>query len=79
MIVGRDEHEMRAPADMLRGVDAGESRHVDVEKADVGMTLVEQPHRLASVPRLGHNLQLGPHDRKLAPQRIAQQRLIVGD
>ena len=79
VIVGRDEHEMRAPADVVRGIDAGESRHVDVEEADVGMTLVEQPHRLPSVPRLGHNLELGPHDRQLAPQRIAQQRFIVRD
>ena len=70
---------MRAPADVVRGIDAGESRHVDVEEADVGMTLVEQPHRLPSVPRLGHNLELGPHDRKLPPQRLAQKRFIVRD
>ena len=79
VIVRRDEHEMRAPADVVRGIDAGESRHVDVEEADLGMTLVEQPHRLPPVPRLGHNLELGPRDPKLAPQRIAQQRFIVGD
>ena len=70
---------MRAPADVVRGIDAGESRHVDVEEADVGMTLVEQPHRLPSVPRLGDNLELGPHDRQFAPQRIAQQRFVVRD
>ena len=43
------------------------------------MTLVEQPHRLPPVPRLGHDLELGPHDRQLATQRIAQQRFIVRD
>jgi hypothetical protein len=43
------------------------------------MPLVEQPHDLPPVPRLSHNLELGPHDPELAPQRIAQQRFIVGD
>ena len=69
----------RCRYDVVRGIDTGESRHVDVEEADVGMPLLEQPHRLPPVPRLGHNLDLGPHDPKLAPQRIAQQRFIVGD
>jgi hypothetical protein len=43
------------------------------------MTLVEQSHCLPSVPRLGHNRELGPDDRELPPQRIAQQRFIVRD
>jgi hypothetical protein len=70
---------MRAPADVVGGIDAGEPRHVDVEEANAGMTLVKQPHRLASVPRLGHNFELGPHPPQLAPQRFAQQRLVVRD
>src|SRR5687767_7929895 len=70
---------MGASADVVRGIDAGESWHVDVEEADIGMTLVEQRHRLASVPRLGHYLELGPPDRQLPPQRLAQQRFIVRD
>jgi hypothetical protein len=36
MIVRRDEHKMRAPPDVVRGIDAGESRHVDVEETDSG-------------------------------------------
>ena len=79
MIVRGDEHEMRAVADVVRGIDARQARHVDVEETDIRLTLVEQPHRLPPVPRLGHDLQLGPRRGELAPQRIAQQRFIVGD
>ncbi len=70
---------MRAAADVFRRIDPGESGHVDVEKADVGATLVEQSHRLPSVPGFGDDLELGPDDRELAPQRLAQQRFIVRD
>ena len=38
---------MRAAADVVRGIDAGEARHVDVEEADVGMP----PARSAPRPR----------------------------
>ena len=55
VIVRGDEYEMRAAADVVRRIDAGETRHVDVEEADVGMPLVEQlappPARSAPRPR----------------------------
>ena len=66
VIVRGDEYEMRAAADVVRGIDAGETRHVDVEEADVGMPLVEQPHRLPAIPRLGHDLELRPDVCQLA-------------
>ena len=79
LIVGGDEHEVRAAADVVRGFDAGNARHVHVEKADVGPARLELLDRLAAVARLRDDLELGPGLRELARERVAQQRLVVGD
>ena len=50
MICG-DEHQMRATADVVRGIDAGEARHVDVEETDVGMPPARSAHRPRSRAR----------------------------
>ena len=79
LVVGGDEHEVRAAADAVRRLDARQARHVHVEEADVGLQRLELLDRLAAVARLRDHLQLGPGLRELARQRLAQQRLVVGD
>ena len=66
VIESRDEHEVGTASDVCRGVHAGQARHVHVEEADIRLALVEQGDRLAAVPGLRDDLELGPHDRELA-------------
>ena len=63
----------------LRGLDAGHARHVHVEEADVGLLLLELLDRLAAIARLRDDFELGPRLREQALERVAQQRLVVGD
>src|SRR2546427_10778980 len=70
---------MSAAADALRRLDAGESRHVHVEEADVGSKCFALPDSLAAIASLRDHLQLGPGPLQLARESLAQQRFVVGD
>ena len=73
------EHQVRAAPDVLRGFDARLARHLHVEKADVRPMRFEQIDGFAAVARLRDDLELGPGAGEQAHQRLAQQRLVVGD
>ena len=79
LLVGGDEHDLRAPRDRARRLDAVQAGHVHVEEDDLRQVGVEELDRLAAVARLGDHLQLGPQARQLAAQALAQQRFVVGD
>ncbi len=70
---------MRAAPDVARRLDAGHARHVHVEKADIGPLGIEQLDRLSAVSRLRDDLEFRPGLRELERERLAEQRLVVGD
>ena len=75
----RNEHQVRTTTNVLCGFDAGLSRHLHVEEADVGLMHFEQINGLAPVTRLRHDFEFGPRAREHSHQRLAQQRFIVGN
>src|SRR5207247_10518412 len=79
LVVGGDEHQVSAAPDATRGLDAGESRHVHIEKTDVGAKSLALPDSLAAIASLCDHLQLGPGPLQLARESLAQQRFVVGD
>jgi hypothetical protein len=52
---------------------------VHVEEADVRALRLEQLDGLAAVARLGDDLELGPRLGELPGERLAQERLVVGN
>ena len=79
LIVGGDEHQMRATTDVTGCFDARHARHVHIEKTDVGVMRLELVDRLATVARLRDDFELGPGLREHALERVAQQRLVFGN
>jgi hypothetical protein len=79
LVVGSDEHEVRAATDVARGLDAGHARHVHIEKTDVRLILLELVDGLATVAGLRDDLQLRPDLRQQAFEHVTQERLVVGD
>jgi hypothetical protein len=79
LVVGGDEHQMRAAPDALRRLDARQARHVHVEKTDIGVMGFELPHGLAAIADLRDHLQLGPRPFQLAREGFAQQRFVIRD
>ena len=83
LVVGGDEHDLRARAGLGRGggdFQAGQARHADVEEGDVRLVLGDRFQRAGAVLALGDDLAArGQASAQLVDQRLAQQRFVFGD
>jgi hypothetical protein len=86
LVVGSREHDQRRGhivgpvlGDRLRGLEAGHSRHPDVEKEH----LRAQPERCldrgGAMPDPGDDFELGPEPCELRLQLGGEQRFVFGD
>ena len=59
-VVRRDEDEKTPTRGPPRDLDAGKTRHVDVQKGNVRTFVVDEPERSLSVPGLSGDLEPRP-------------------
>jgi hypothetical protein len=83
LVVGGDEHPQRRVAAVGRGLgrdlQAAASRHPDVEERDVRALAPDRLERRVAVGARGDHLERGPGVGERGRERIAQQRLVVGE